>query len=635
MFGFGDRKAKDKDGRARAEAAPELLDDSETREAERDRKDERPRQDQTRAGDAPRGKSVRDRLSQLPKVDPRAMIAKRGNRPAKPRLVLRLAVVGHRLNKLQTEDIDRIETKVADMLGWISAGMTTLQTKTRKVFSDEPIRLVMMSALAEGADRIAATKARGWALEAVLPFPRARAITDFETEASRRDFTAWLDRCDRVMELDEPSTIDLGDAAPYAAAGEVLVRQSDLVLAVWDGAKAAGPGGTADVIAQALRRGRPVIWINAVEDRPTRLLRPDQKAIDTNDETGFRNALVESLSRRIAPPADSESMKDLARFFAEAPPALANAADEGKLAEATDIIGRHAPHQADAIRRILLERTLTARASAAAASKALRLRALAPLLFAPVALAIAALAPIKSAVLPLVAMVALVAIGALLLLRGERNPGARADARASLAASLPGAFAQAGVGGDIDAEAPESGAWPDWYVSASLREVGLPDAVADTSWATDVMHLAKDVEAKRTIAWSKAAGAAALSRDRMLLLLGVGGAALAGGFGVLVLLRVLSAAPEGWGRDTAHALILLGLVAMIITDTARRRGGWREAAARLEARKEAAEALAARTRWPAASRRMAEAAARASLGLSRVADAEGPAQARARASVGG
>lgn len=54
----------------------------------------------------------------------------------------------------------------------------------------------------------------------------------------------------------------------YMAAGRRVVDQSDLLIAVWDGQPARGPGGTADVVQYAGARGTRIIRV-----WPTGLLR--------------------------------------------------------------------------------------------------------------------------------------------------------------------------------------------------------------------------------------------------------------------------------------------------------------------------------------------------------------------------
>jgi len=61
----------------------------------------------------------------------------------------------------------------------------------------------------------------------------------------------------------------------YADVGRVIVRTSEIVVAIWDGAPGAGKGGTSDVIEMALASGKPVVWIDAAGNIPPRLLEPD------------------------------------------------------------------------------------------------------------------------------------------------------------------------------------------------------------------------------------------------------------------------------------------------------------------------------------------------------------------------
>ena len=51
-----------------------------------------------------------------------------------------------------------------------------------------------------------------------------------------------------------------GDA--YGMAGRIVLNQSDLLIVVWDGGKAAGTGGTVDTLHEAISYHLPVIWID-------------------------------------------------------------------------------------------------------------------------------------------------------------------------------------------------------------------------------------------------------------------------------------------------------------------------------------------------------------------------------------
>jgi len=48
-------------------------------------------------------------------------------------------------------------------------------------------------------------------------------------------------------------------------AGEKIVEEADIVVAVWDGKPAAGLGGTADIVEYARELEKPLIWINPLD----------------------------------------------------------------------------------------------------------------------------------------------------------------------------------------------------------------------------------------------------------------------------------------------------------------------------------------------------------------------------------
>jgi hypothetical protein len=121
--------------------------------------------------------------------------------------------------------------------------------------------LMIVSPLAEGADRLVAEAAleRGMTLIAPLPFAREEYMTDFETDESKREFQTLLDQADEVIKL--PPTPERNDA--YAQVGEWVLERSDAIIALWDGQPAQGKGGTADVAQRALERDMPVLHIKA------------------------------------------------------------------------------------------------------------------------------------------------------------------------------------------------------------------------------------------------------------------------------------------------------------------------------------------------------------------------------------
>ncbi len=131
-------------------------------------------------------------------------------------------------------------------------------------------RLVALSALAEGADRLVVERIlrrSGAGLRALLPLPRAQYLADFGTERSRREFLDLLARAEEVVELSPGATRE----ASYEAVGIQVVDQCDVLIAIWDGEDAQGQGGTGAIVERARARGVPLAWVRAGNRRPSTL----------------------------------------------------------------------------------------------------------------------------------------------------------------------------------------------------------------------------------------------------------------------------------------------------------------------------------------------------------------------------
>ena len=130
--------------------------------------------------------------------------------------------------------------------------------------------LILLSALAEGADRIAAHEILGLPggiLWVILPLPPADYERDFVSAESRDEFRSLLSRAANVETLAIP-----GDRVEsYRCAGRHLVDVCDILVAVWDGRPGRGVGGTADVVGYARTQARPMVIINS--DNPTAIVR--------------------------------------------------------------------------------------------------------------------------------------------------------------------------------------------------------------------------------------------------------------------------------------------------------------------------------------------------------------------------
>jgi hypothetical protein len=142
----------------------------------------------------------------------------------------------------------------------VAAGVESALDRIEATFPGRP--LVVISALAEGADRLVAEAVLvrpGARLRAILPMPRSDYLDDFASPESRDAFLRLLGRADEVVELPARATRD--DA--YAAANEWMLERVDVLVAVWDGRGAQSRAGTAEVVARARARSLPLAWVHA------------------------------------------------------------------------------------------------------------------------------------------------------------------------------------------------------------------------------------------------------------------------------------------------------------------------------------------------------------------------------------
>ncbi len=175
---------------------------------------------------------------------------------ALPEPVLRVGVTGARA--LDAAQVPRLRAEVAGLL-------RSLAAEARRHASAPP-RLSLLSAVAEGADRLVAEVAldEGFALVCPLPFAAAEYEKDFAAPDSRAAFHALLARAEgRVLALDGGRGDD--EALSYEAVGRLIARNCDLLIGIWNGHPGAGKGGTADTIRYAARLGPPVVWLHATD----------------------------------------------------------------------------------------------------------------------------------------------------------------------------------------------------------------------------------------------------------------------------------------------------------------------------------------------------------------------------------
>ncbi len=193
--------------------------------------------------------------------------------PSTPGVV---AVTGHREGGLGRADLSLLASR-------IDAVLAVLRCRGYGV---------VVTGLAEGADRLVAHRALAadWTLHSVLPFEADRYEADFLGADSRAEFRRLRARSAEVVVVaDEGESGNANGSTAYAAVGRRLVSVADVVVAIWDGEHARGPGGTGDVVASALEARRPVIWIHSEPPHPIRYA--DMVSVEGPCEAPFERSL--------------------------------------------------------------------------------------------------------------------------------------------------------------------------------------------------------------------------------------------------------------------------------------------------------------------------------------------------------
>ena len=89
-----------------------------------------------------------------------------------------------------------------------------------------------------------------------------------------------------------------------AAAGRVMIEQSDAVIAIWDGAAPGGIGGTRHTMASAVDAGTPVVWIDASQPGRVAVLRTpeDMFVLAGAEQLGDQPAMEAFIASLFEPP---------------------------------------------------------------------------------------------------------------------------------------------------------------------------------------------------------------------------------------------------------------------------------------------------------------------------------------------
>ncbi len=201
-----------------------------------------------------------------------------------PALVFTVAITGHR--SLADAIVEALTARVRTVMEQVSAQLPD-RAAASALDRDRPIEMRFLTALAAGADQLpvrvfedtapqAPDTTSAWQLHTILPFEanayRATLADGLSSDAGARAkvlFDTGLARAARTFEICDQGGSGASETMAhwrdlrFRTLGQMLVRQADLVVAIWDGDPPSGVGGTADVVQEAVRVGVPLIWIDS------------------------------------------------------------------------------------------------------------------------------------------------------------------------------------------------------------------------------------------------------------------------------------------------------------------------------------------------------------------------------------
>ena len=190
--------------------------------------------------------------------------------------LLGIGVTGHRPGGLKNVDWELLRGRIKGILALMGDVIVGGQRDSSNGVDRHLLTVRVISPLAEGADQIVAEEglAAGYELYCPLPFKQELYEKDFSAPGSLSRFRHLLKKASSVNVIGGWSESEAGHDASYAAAGREVLRQSDILLAVWDGNPAKGAGGTAQIVEEARAASIPVVWVHSQTPHRVQILLP-------------------------------------------------------------------------------------------------------------------------------------------------------------------------------------------------------------------------------------------------------------------------------------------------------------------------------------------------------------------------
>src|SRR3954462_7918012 len=204
--------------------------------------------------------------------------------PKETRLVMRIGVIGHNSKDLgPNAENSVLVSKIQEVIKHLQTA-SQLLAHCKDLYADKLPILRIISPLGSGAELLVTREAvnKNFELQCILPS---------ESEKYKEE---WLD-LDLYVSFDTlfkaaQVKIELDSSREVArkATGQAMLRQCDLLLAVWN-SEAGVKGDPGAIVAEALSRGIPIIWIDARQDHNVCLLERREKSGASEIELDLKN----------------------------------------------------------------------------------------------------------------------------------------------------------------------------------------------------------------------------------------------------------------------------------------------------------------------------------------------------------
>ena len=184
--------------------------------------------------------------------------------PPKPRFTLRVGITGHGPTKLSGSRLQSTKLTLTRVFSAIEQASTEILRANAAIYASEPPQFRLVSGFDETDQAAILACSNGWLIEVILPFQKEGYFKDSASATA-----ASLKNVSSVTELpsQKPHRRDQG----HINADSYLLRQIDLLIAVWDDSPPKS-GGIGAITREANQGGIPVIWLSTAIDFLPRLI---------------------------------------------------------------------------------------------------------------------------------------------------------------------------------------------------------------------------------------------------------------------------------------------------------------------------------------------------------------------------